>query len=479
MSSKLSQSIRTRVERIRTAPGDELGNWTRLARFQVRLWLFCARRLRENNVSAMSAALSFRTIFALIPTLVLVVVIMQAVGVLEDSKQSLNAFLRDSGFAQITAAQSDDGEQPDAGQQTDAREQTETGEPAPRMINVAEEVERIVGEVEGKLSVQRVGPIGVVLLIWTALTLITTIERSLNRIFDAHRPRPAGQRLVLYWAILSLGPLVAVAASYAGQQATGAMEGVWGLSWLVAVAGWVAPILMGILVVAAVYWLLPNTAVRFSEALGGAIVSVPLWLIAKWAFGMYVARLVGPGHLYGTLGLLPMFLIWLNLSWWILLFGAQLAHAAANLGAVRLGQRAEEQPREPADLLAVAIAVTQQHHDGKGPATPKDVARCLRLPHEQVVSLLDRLVAKTVICPVEADADAESGGAYVPHRPADKIALLDVIGLDARSLGRTGNDQLDRTLARAVARTNTALDGCTLADVMDEREAIESPRGSE
>ena len=438
MASKIAETFRLHLERIRTAPGEELGSWAKLLRLQVRLWRFCARRLRENNVSAMSAALSFRTIFAMIPTLVLVVAVMQSVGVLEDSKQSLRRLLSGSGFAQITVTQDPDAGAPDA------------GEAPSRTINVADEVERIVGEVEAKLSLQRVGPVGVILLIWTALTLVTTIERSLNRVFGAHRPRPLGQRLLSYWAVLTLGPLVSVAAAYAGRQATRAVQDIWGLSWVLGIVGLAAPVVVGILVVAAIYRLLPHTTVRFSSALGGGVVSVLLWLVAKWGFGVYVTKLVGTGNLYGTLGLLPMFLLWLNLSWWIFLFGAQLAHTAMNLADLELAEQNHDDRRD--------------HPAGGRPARLEDVARTLHLPNEQVEVLLDRLVAKNILCPVEGGPQP----AYVPPRPAEKIALVEVIGLDHPSIEPTRDGVIDGMLERARERASAALGSFTLADVIDE-----------
>ena len=89
----LGQSIKDGIERLRSAPGEELGRWSRLARFQLHLWQICVRRLWENNLTAMSAALAFRTIFAMIPAIVLAILVLKSVGVLEDGKRSLRTFL--------------------------------------------------------------------------------------------------------------------------------------------------------------------------------------------------------------------------------------------------------------------------------------------------------------------------------------------------------------------------------------------------
>ena len=194
---KIVANISGYVERLRTAPGEEIGRWGRFLRFQLQLWRYCARRLWINNLTAMSAALSFRTIFALIPTIVLAALFLKSVGVLEDGKRSLRQFLETTGFTQIVVV-----EQPAGGEAAPGADGA-----AGRSVNVANEIEQIVGQVESKLTVERLGPIGVVLLIWTALGLLTAMEQSLNRVFGAERARSAAKRLLLYWGVLTLGPL--------------------------------------------------------------------------------------------------------------------------------------------------------------------------------------------------------------------------------------------------------------------------------
>src|SRR5262245_56815112 len=93
--------IADQILRLVTRPGEELGRLARFVQFQIRLWRFCAARLHTNNLPAIAAALSFRTIFALIPFLVLAFLAAGALGVIDDSKQSLRSFLEASGFSQI------------------------------------------------------------------------------------------------------------------------------------------------------------------------------------------------------------------------------------------------------------------------------------------------------------------------------------------------------------------------------------------
>lgn len=451
------QYFRQRIERLIATPAQELGRGARFVRFQLQLWRFCARRLWENNVSAMSAALSFRTIFALVPAIVLAVLVMKSLGMLEDSKQNLRQFLDASGFAQIAVLE----------EGTRLTPESTSTRPADlgKVINVAEEIESLVARVESKLTVRRIGPVGVVLLIWTALTLLTTMERSLNRIFGARRARPLARRLLLYWSALTLGPVILAAATYAGRRTSHVFENVPAVSWILGLVGWVGPVIVAILVVATFYKLLPHTRVRYRAAVGGALVFVPLWLLAKWGFAVYVSKLVGSGNLYGALGLLPLFLIWLNLSWLIFLFGAQLAHTAANLGSMQIEERSQRITTGPADLLAAAIAVARPYATGHGPTELEEIGSQLQLPVASIQKLLERLASGGIVSQVKGDSQA----AYLLARPPGRIPIIEIFGVDHRSdshLARTYAPEITRLVALAESRARADLGSYTLADVI-------------
>jgi membrane protein len=434
----------------------------RFVRFQLRLWRFCARRLWEHNLGAMSAALSFRTIFALIPAIVLVALILKSAGVFEDSKESLHRFLEGSGFAQITVAEP-------AGPENEEANDADTA--SEKSVNVADEIERIVARVESQLTLRRVGPVGVVLMVWTALTLLTTMERSLNRIFGARQARGLARRITVYWSVLTLGPLALVAAGYAGRRVGAAFESVPGFSWIMDFVGWAGPLIVGILVVAAIYKLLPNTTIRYRAAIGGAVISVPVWLLAKWGFAIYVTKLVGTGNLYGALGLLPLFLIWLNLSWTIFLFGAELAHTAANLASMQAAELAESTVLGPADLLAAALSVAKPYLAGRGPVSREQVVASLRLPEESALWLLDRLSEARVVCPT----GDERQPAYALARPAEAIPILAVMGIvdqqPATLPGRSYDPEIGELVRRTCESANSAMGTFTLVDALAAAEA--------
>ena len=458
--------LRSRIEEAFNKPTAELSRWIRFVRLQFELWRFCARRLRRNNLVAMSAALSFRTIFAMIPALILGFLILRSLGVVEDGKQTLRKFLENSGIAQIAAFEplGDATAEPGAISSLDGDSRDKlpaTG----RVINVADEIEDLISQAEDKLTFERIGPIGALLMIWTAMALLITLESSLNRIFEAPRSRAVSRRIVLYWATITLGPILIVAAGELFQSAVEASAGLPGIEWVAAAMGWFATALVGMFVVAMGYKLIPNTHVHFSSAFGGALIAVPLWLLARWGFAIYVERFVLQGNLYGVLGLFPLFMLWINISWTILLFGAQLAHTAANLGQLRAAESAAEPAPGPSAFLAVATSVARTYAAGNGPATLSDVSTATGLPAECTHRILDRLIQAEILC----QTDSRSSGRYILPRPSEHIRVLEVLDLADHGfseLGRGSGNVICAVVNDTVGRAREVIGETTLAEVV-------------
>ena len=135
---------------------------------------------------------------------------------------------------------------------------------------------------------------------------------------------------MLYWSTITLGPFVLLVVICGGEQIASASEGIPFLGWFVRLLDFAGSFIVAVLLLGSLYTLMPNTRVKFRFALAGAVVALPVWLLAKWGFAQYVQQ-VGTHSIYGALALIPLFLMWLNLSWWIFLFGAELAHTGASL----------------------------------------------------------------------------------------------------------------------------------------------------
>lgn len=464
----VGERLKKRIEHLLQQPGEELGRWARIVRFQIELWRFCIRRLKQHDVMTMGAALSFRSIFALIPILVLGLLVAKALGVLEDRETSLREFLEASGFAQISLVQEEGAVPPPAAAEAGVTATNESGEPAEQVtvVNVADEIEKVVANVERRLTFARIGPVGGLVLIWTAVGLLANIEECLNRIFGAGRRRSLLRRLLLYWSAMTLGPILLAAAIYLGRQASQSFAWVPGLSTLMNVLGGLGPLIVGIIVLAVLYRMLPNTTVRFQSAVMGATIAVLLWLVAKWAFALYVNRLVLQGNLYGVIGVLPLFMLWVYYIWLIFLFGAELAHTAVNLSQMELAERAAETIVGPTDVLAATLAVAQRYEAGHGPAPLEDIIAQVNLPGATVQHLLDQLDQAGLVCPLEDAASV----VYVPARPAEHLAVTSILAVtDPRS--RPDHEtafgpEIAPAITRLHQRRQQAFGALTLADLL-------------
>ena len=465
----LWDTLKDRIESLLMTPGQEMGRWARFVRFQIQLWKFCLRRLRQNNAMAMSSALSFRTIFTLIPTLVLAILIMKTLGYHQETKESLLKLLDTTGVSQISLPQ----------ERTDETGAQLEQQPPPTLLpqaeqqqgssldqnNAADYIIELVDQVENKLTIGRVGPVGIALFIWTAITLLTTIERSLNRIYGARSARGIVRRMMLYWSVITLMPILMTAAMYLFNLAAEFFAQTPVLSWILRVADWAGTLIVGMLLLAAVYKMMPNTKVGYRAAFGGAVVALPLWLIARWAFSLYINEVAG-SSLYGILGLLPLFLMWLNFSWLIFLFGAELSNTAAGLSRMQSEELADKTIVGPSELMAAAVAVAQDYTSGKGPAFFDTIADRLNLPDMSVQRLLDRLHLKDIICPVESEKTA----GYVLARPPDQIEVLDILDIGDSNNQTASKSAYDPQIADKVNRINqqaqTALGNMTLSDII-------------
>jgi membrane protein len=170
---------------------------------------------------------------------------------------------------------------------------------------------------------------GTLFLIITALLLMSTIERSLNRIWRVAKPRGITGRLLTYWSVLTLGPLLmggslaltsylAALPLLAPQAVGGALQEFF-LSF--------TPFLVALISFALVFLVVPNRRVRFRHALAGAFISAVLFELAKFGFVLYVTHFPTYEKLYGALAAVPIFLVWIYVSWVVVLLGASVAAA--------------------------------------------------------------------------------------------------------------------------------------------------------
>ena len=237
----------------------------------------------------------------------------------------------------------------------------------------------------------RLGAAGLALLVLTALALMLTMDRALNAIWRVRRPRPLGQRVLVYWAALTLGPLVLGASLTLTSYAVSASKGL-----VVGLPGGLATVLglleFSLLVasLAALFHYVPNTDVRWRHALAGGVFAALGFEAAKRGLGWYVGVVPTYSTVYGAFATLPIFLLWIYLCWVVVLLGAVVAAYAPSL-SMQLARRGSG----PGQRLALAVDILRllAAQRESGGLSLGALAQELRVDPLQIETLLEVLLA--------------------------------------------------------------------------------------
>ncbi len=236
--------------------------------------------------------------------------------------------------------------------------------------------------------------LGVAFLAVTAFTMLVTIERAFNEIWRVRQPRRGVVRFLLYWAILSLGPLL-LGAGFAVSTYITSLSMLSGPHALpgAGVLLRFMPLLFSVAAFTLLYAAVPNARVPIRHALVGGLFTALLFEAAKSMFGMYVRLFPGYQLIYGAFATVPLFLLWVYLSWLIVLFGAELV---CSLSSTRLW-RHKAMPR-----LLVLLGVLRVFYDRQRLGLPTHLNHLHEagwlLPEDEWEELLDFLEREQLVC---------------------------------------------------------------------------------
>jgi len=268
--------------------------------------------------------------------------------------------------------------------------------------------------------------IGVLFLAFTAILLLATIEDQLGAIWKVTSARPFMQRVLVYWTLLTLGPLLLGASlsmsGYFDQAAQGA-----GLdprriaqfkeAWWYSVSSLVPPVLEATALML-LYKLVPNTAVRWREALVGAVVAAISIELLKSGFSYYIRVWSSYRNIYGALATIPIFLLWMYISWAAVLLGALVAATLPQWGAEKkTPQRLEGKSLGLSLALLGVLSEHARQAGGSRPAT--DLADILGAPASAIEDQLRELARSGFV------AQATDGG-WVLARDLAAATVLDL-----------------------------------------------------
>ncbi|MBW1988580.1 MAG: YihY/virulence factor BrkB family protein [Deltaproteobacteria bacterium] len=311
--------------------------------------------------------------------------------------------------------------------------------------------------------------VGIVILFWSVIRILRNLEDALNHIWGTPG-RTIPRMITDYLAVSILAPMLWLIASTGTVVVARYLREI---SESYQVVGWSKPLLSHLLhllpysvialALAFVYIFLPNRAIRWRAGFMGGVLAGAMYLVFQWVYISFQVGVSKYSAVYGGFAALPLFVVWLNVSWIIVLFGAEVSFAFEN--ARTWGYAAEREDWSPWRCKTLALLVGREvakdFAGGKPPRTAAQIADALDLPPGLVNRFLDRLIAAKVIHPVCADRDGNP--TYAPARPISEITAawvlerLEHLGEEGLQPGGPKNlDKMDKLLEsfqKATAKT--------------------------
>jgi membrane protein len=351
----------------------------------------------------MAANLAFRTLFGLLPVLVVATIVTRAI-LGERFTEQVNGAIEALGMHEI-AMKSTDG----------------SGTTA---VPLGQWLQALTREAAA-IDLSAIGLVGALAVVFSAVWTMVAIEESFNTIFRAPSGRPVVRRVLIYWFVITAGPVLFAAIPLGFK----AMTQFMGSDSLIGGAATTLVSLVGAFVslwalLTAAYVAVPNAKVDLRAAMLGAFVATLLVEIGKRFLGASLAGSFSASRLYGSLGLVPLFMLWVYLMWLVVLFGLQ---TSAILQGFSRGGRALAAPPntpdlfEPAQAIACYRAICGRFREGRGASSDTLVRECaITLPtaRELLIVFERRGLAHRI------DGDDRR---YSPSRPPESILQRDAL----------------------------------------------------
>ncbi|CAE6927496.1 hypothetical protein R70211_04876 [Paraburkholderia domus] len=322
-----------------------------------RLAQFAAKRSSEDRIPQVAGSLTFTTMLALVPLATVAFALFTAFPIFSSFQMSLQIFLADHLM------------------------------PAQLNSQIFDYLNQFASKAKSLTT------IGMIFLFVTAVMTMMTVESAFNVIWRVRKARPIAQRILVYWAIITLGPiLIGVSLSISSYLFTRSIA-FTAVQHIPSVIDWAltgAALPLTALAFTMLYVFLPNCRVEWRDAVIGGVAAAIAFELAKRGFGYYVRRIPTYTTVYGAFAAVPLFLLWMYLCWFIALAGAMIASA---LPAIRIGQfhRPTFEGSDLFDSLELLARLSEARDAGKRGYTVQELSRMLRREMDTTINLLQKL----------------------------------------------------------------------------------------
>ena len=391
---------------------------------------FALQRAAEKKLTQVAASLTFTTVLSIVPLLAVVLSLFTAFPLFAEFRVALESFLTSSLM------------------------------PPSVSENVMQYLNQFAAKASGLTAA------GTLFLIVTSVMLFMTIDEAFNDIWQVERQRPLRQRMLVYWAIISLGPILAGGSLWATSML--ARESLGHVEELPAIVGFAlsfVPLIVTGLGFTALFVGVPNRRVLWRDALVGGMGTAIVLEIMRAGFAYYLTQFPSYTIVYGAFATLPIFLLWIYLSWLAILLGATVA---ATLPALK--QRRWELQHYPGALFVDAIRVLRLLWLAQGAQPPGRSMRflCARLQlHQDELSAVLRALRKLGYVVDTEGQDADQWVLACDQRETTIGPLIDGLLIDRNQPGLAVEDLLLDALSISLTHADQRL-----ADLMDGHIAL-------
>lgn len=405
----------------------------------LRLLLVMARDLAAGGLNLRAMSLVYTTLLSMVPLLALSFSVLKGFGVHNQLEPALHRILEPLG---------------------------------PKGLELGNQILGFVS----RMDVSVLGGLGLAMLIYTVLGLLHKVESAFNEAWHVLRTRAFGQRFTNYLSVVLVGPVLvfgalAITASVSNHQLVQWLLQHEPFGSLLVESSRLLPLLMISAAFTFLYLFVPNTHVDWRAAAAGGIVAGVAWQVTGWGFAAFIASSTQYAAIYSGFAILILLLIWVYLSWLILLIGVQIAfylqhprHLTAQPEALDPGLRERERL-----ALSVMALIATQHHAHTKAWTTASLGETLELASSPVERMVGLLVAEDYLAETGDDPPR-----LVLARETSTITLNELLdkvrasggSLPARHMHVEPLERVDRLVAQLESARHSALSGMSLKDLL-------------
>ena len=368
---------------------------------QYKLFFYTARGLQEHRTLVRCAALTFYTLISIVPILAVVFAIVKGFGIIEDLIANLYSLF-------------------------------------PKNPEIIDYVVEFANKALDNTKSGVVAAVGIITLFWAVIRVFGSIEDAFNNIWEVTSTRSLARKYSDYIAVVVAAPILWAAANGINTYAQSLFGGIEA-AWVVWVSKLMSIVVMWVMF-AFLYYIIPNTKVRIGSAIMAGVVAGTAFILFQWGYIYLQVVMTSYNAIYGSFAALPLFLMWVQYSWMILLFGGELAFAYQNIDKFdeeRESLHVNYDSRRKV-LLATMLVVIRHFVKGKGAISLSEIKQALNLPTRIVNSVLRSLVEAGLLIELPSEGK-EFEEEFVPAKEVSTFTIYNIL----EAVEQSGSIDLD------------------------------------